>query len=886
MPTVYTFLDGSHPTTGECSSCHGSLTDFTATAKPSNHIPTRSRLHQLPHQCGLLGDATGQLDLIHANTPTPGSNCAQCHSSASASAYSNSVMTIKSVTGDHMSMGTLDRASCHTTTHANGSFSSFGNASFSHSGLTAACSACHSATAGSPITFSGTTPLTVTGIPSSHVPTNTSGTAPDCGTACHTAPSTAIAYHSTAITFAGGKFSHSASATNWRCLPRQRCGHQLRRRAHIAQLATYATSSGTTSHIPLTSNTACENCHQNSMPSTAISMPSAPLVMGSTLFKLPAPTTTMIHSGVTGNCASCHETNLTWVDLNLYPPSSVVYTAGATYTGFMAPNGTGGTYTVQDGTHPLVGAGDCSKCHGSTQNFSITAKPANHIPTSASATCVSCHSQMGSTNDFSVFPAWADIHANVPTPTSNCAQCHSATNAATYAIPSVSFSIVAPDSGHLPLSGTTACEDCHVGSGSSFASASPITNGVSSFGTAFGTPPSKYSHSGITTGCSTCHLGTQSWTNIPGLMALPANFASLTQSGSNHIPSGSTCETCHLTNVPSGQMSLPTGAVSPGSGTTGFKLALSAASNASVHSGVTTCQNCHEKNYQWLGLTQAGYSPPTVTGTGTAAVYTGWLTRPYSGGSGSAVNDAAHPASGDCSQCHGGFTSFAAAAQPAGHMPASITTCATCHLSASSGEYGTPTLAAASVLHPGITATVAKLTAIAAVSNTSCVACHTTWTTGTANRAPFAGCTTVQASCASPVPITYLPKQTNGVAAHVPIGTLDCTGCHSSVSSFASTTMGSTGHSNAKLGGLKCMSCHEAGMSWTNVSNFKVRPSSHTGSKAAPNDCAGCHSYSSGGFRSLVRPTLRSASVNPNIDRLRPTTGSQSDHPRHVLQYV
>ena len=879
VPTAFTYPDGSHPGSGECSSCHGSLTDFTATAKPANHIPTSAACTNCHTNADYSVMPQANWDLIHANAPTPGSNCAQCHSSTNASAYSNSVMTLKSVTGDHMSTGTLDCASCHTTSHSNGSYSSFGNASFSHAGLTVACSNCHSATAGTPITFSGTTPLTVTGIASNHVPTNTSGTAPDCGTACHSTPTTTIAYHSTAVTFAGGKFSHSASATNCAACHGSGSATSYVGVPYIARLASYATSSGSTSHIPLTNNIACENCHLGAMPSNPISMPSAPLVMGSTLFKLPAPTTTMIHNGITGDCANCHE-NQTWVDVNLYPPSSLGYTAGGTYTGFMnRPNSIGGSNTVQDQAHPLIGTGDCSKCHGSTQNFSITAKPANHIPTSASATCVSCHTQMGSTNDFSVFPLWADIHANAPTPTSNCAQCHSAANAATYAIPSVSFSIVAPGAGHIPLRGTTACEDCHVGPGSSFSSASPITNGVSSFGTAFGTPPSKYSHAGITSGCATCHLGTQSWTNIPGLMALPSNFASLTQSGSNHIPSSSTCESCHLTNTPTGQMTLPSGAVSPGSGTTGFKLALTAASNAAVHSGVTTCQNCHEKNYQWLGLSQAGYSPPTVTGTGSAAVYTGWLTRPYGGGSGSAINDGAHPGSGDCSQCHGGFASFAAAAQPAGHMQSSISTCGTCHLSAASGEYGTPTLAAPSVLHPGITATVTKLTAIAAVSNTSCVACHTTWTTGTANRAPFAGCTTAQASCPSPVLVNYLPKQTNGVAAHVPVGTLDCTGCHGSISTFASTTMGSTGHSNAKLGGLKCMACHEQGMAWTNVNNFQVRPGTtgskaHTGSKAAPNDCAGCHSYSSGGFRSLVKPTLRSASVNPNIDRLRPTAAN------------
>ncbi|WP_372527416.1 cytochrome c3 family protein, partial [Piscinibacter sp.] len=61
----------------------------------------------------------------------------------------------------------------------------------------------------------------------------------------------------------------------------------------------------------------------------------------------------------------------------------------------------------------------CDQCH-STIAFTSSLVPANHIPTAAGAPCSACHTS----SDFSVMPTLANIHANAPSTSSNCEQCH------------------------------------------------------------------------------------------------------------------------------------------------------------------------------------------------------------------------------------------------------------------------------------------------------------------------------------------------------------------------------------------------------------------------------------------------------------------------------
>jgi len=62
----------------------------------------------------------------------------------------------------------------------------------------------------------------------------------------------------------------------------------------------------------------------------------------------------------------------------------------------------------------------CDQCHG-IQAFALAGnKPANHIPYAATAQCTACHTA----GNFSVMPTLTSIHANAPSTTGNCAQCH------------------------------------------------------------------------------------------------------------------------------------------------------------------------------------------------------------------------------------------------------------------------------------------------------------------------------------------------------------------------------------------------------------------------------------------------------------------------------
>ena len=100
----------------------------------------------------------------------------------------------------------------------------------------------------------------------------------------------------------------------------------------------------------------------------------------------------MNHTGITGNCASCHETGKTWYGVTMVDRPTARRIAN----------------------HPTTG--DCSNCHASTTSFtSGVAKPSNHIPTSQA--CTLCHTN--ATN----YAVYTMSHSGI---TNNCAQCHAA----------------------------------------------------------------------------------------------------------------------------------------------------------------------------------------------------------------------------------------------------------------------------------------------------------------------------------------------------------------------------------------------------------------------------------------------------------------------------
>jgi len=611
------------------------------------------------------------------------------------------------------------------------------------------CGQCHGSAA--PTFAIPAANFSIVGLPGNHVPTTAS-----CE-ACHVGAGSSVAATPVpnGAKFANSAMSHAGITACVSCH-----GPTVTTFAGITRIVVMPATSpmGPASHIP--SGTACEGCHLGSMPPGLVPANATTTAPG-TKFATPAPTTAQIHTGITSNCSSCHERNDLWMDVSSYPitPAALTGSSSTQYLGFNTrPGATAGTFSIADAAHPATG--DCSQCHSNTNYFAGGLKPANHIPTAATAQCGDCHKSA----DFSVLPALVDIHTYAPSTTGNCAQCHGSA-APTFAIPAANFSIVGLPGNHVPT--TASCEACHVGAGSSVA-VTPVPNGAKFSG-------SLMSHAGLTT-CISCHGPTvTTFAGITRIVVMPATSPT---GPASHIPSGTACEGCHLGSMPSGPVPANASTTAPGT-----KFATPAPTTAQIHSGITSsCASCHESSYVWMDMSSYPISPATLSGN-TSTQYFGFNTRPGAAASTFSVADAAHPASGDCANCHGGNTNyFSGQAEPANHIPTTSQTCGTCHTTP--GNFAVYTT---------------DLTALHSAVSTSCSTCHAD------GKGPFAGAPG----------FTIVQLSTRGL--HIPITSggapVECSGCHKSVTTFTGTIMshGAIGDSGTSAGGDACDACHEGG---------------------------------------------------------------------------
>ncbi len=777
--------------------------------------------------------AAGTYNVADAAHPVSG-DCAQCHGSTIG-------FTAVDKPANHIPYAAAARCdSCHT----NPDFAVFPTIAAVHANAqstTTNCAQCHGASAASfAIASNG---FSIVGLPSNHIPTTAS-----CEV-CHvgTGSSVPVLPVPNGAKFSGSLMSHTGITTN--CVSCHVAAGTSATFAGITRISTMPATSpvGASAHIP--SSTTCETCHLGSKPSTMVPASATKTAPG-TAWATPAPTGVQIHTGVTAGCTACHEAGYVWMGMAQYPISPTTLTAGATYNGFQTrPRAAAGTYNVADASHPA--SGDCVTCHTSTTGFKGVDKPANHIPYKSTAACAACHTS----SDYAVMPTLANIHANAESTTVNCAQCHGA-NAASFAIPSIGFSIVGLPSNHIPT--TASCEVCHVGTGSSVP-VLPVPNGARFSG-------SLMSHTGITSNCVSCHVGPGTTAAFAGISRISTMPATSPVGASAHIPSSTVCESCHAGSKP-GAMVAASASKSP----PGTAWATPAPTGAMIHTGITSgCSACHESNYVWLGMAQYPISPTVLT---SGAQYKGFQTRPRSAAGTYNVADAAHPTTGDCSGCHSGTSYFDGAAKPTGHIPTTISTCSTCHVVA--GDFSVAGLTTSmATLHTGITS--------------NCRACHVAGT----GAGPFAGCTT-KAACSSPPPITYQPKvmplaagsspTTPNASTHIPVGTAACEACHSAsnFTTFSGTNMkpgtGSSGTAmHTAVASQTCMGCHEQGYKWFGVT-IRTRPSDHANnsSRKAPNDCdnSGCHKVASKFDRGLLRPVppiVMRAAVGNQMRRLLP----------------
>jgi hypothetical protein len=276
--------------------------------------------------------------------------------------------------------------------------------------------------------------------------------------------------------------------------------------------------------------------------------------------------------------------------------------------------------------------------------------------------------------------------------------------------------------------------------------------------------------------CDVCH-STISWAGavfkhdgITSGCASCHNRVSATGMPVNHIPIGSApCEACHST--------------------TNFTTFAGTPMNHAAVSGMP-CATCHEAGMSWFGVTI--------------------VTRPA----------APHPASGDCSQCHGSTTSFTTSSlRPANHIPTSAP-CSQCHTNPN--DYSQYSVTGT---HVGVL---------------DCRSCH-----GPAVAGTFANINITTTS-----------------ANHIPIGTLDCngSGCHTATNvspggfnigaaNIANPTLGTAGHNTVAAAVAACQTCHETapylGMLASSASAAgDSRPTAFDKSHPTSGDCGGCHTTS------------------------------------------
>jgi hypothetical protein len=285
-------------------------------------------------------------------------------------------------------------------------------------------------------------------------------------------------------------------------------------------------------------------------------------------------------------------------------------------------------------------------------------------------------------------------------------------------------------------------------------------------------------HQGVT-GCLTCHGS-----------SVATTFANITivTNPSNHIPfgsldcSGSGCHT--TTNVNPGGFKLGTANINTPTLTT--------AGHTTVAKAVAACQTCHQ-SATYLGM---------MVGASMSAMGDDRPTK----------YDSSHPTAGDCTGCHTTTPTFSSnvtgGSKPSNHIPTNAP-CAQCHTTA--GNYAAYVMGATG--HTGIT--------------NNCAQCHA-YGLSFANMAPP---TLVEPPSGATGHIPAVPP--NGTAA------VACELCHSPT---AFTTFSGTVMKHAYVTSMKCMSCHEYGMTWKTNTGVKLwtrpSPNHHAGQ-----DCggSGCH---------------------------------------------
>jgi len=573
-----------------CASCHG----VSASGKSPDHMPTFEDC-SVCHTPGTFESGTYD----HAGVVN---DCALCH---------NNVISVgKLVNHLPTNPGNQDCIDCHTTTE-------FVNATFDHLFIDPGnCTLCHDGD------------ISI-GKPIDHVPTTL-----DCS-ACH---------GNDTSSFAGIAFDHQGIDQN-DCATCHDAGIATPKKMNhiptqddcsVCHDSTDVFTSTTfldTVHSSIVRG--CEGCHVGRfhpddplLYKATIHIPTTQdcyLCHATTAFR-PA-ITPLPHTGITGNCASCHNGNANNVaagavgktDTTIHRATSSDCSVCHVITSFV------GAYVDHSG--PDVVGRQCGFCHDGVDAIGKDAKVnPPHLVTDQD--CGVCHVS-GGTFATAVFD-----HTGI---VGNCASCHDGLGATGMHL------------GHVPIGPTQDCSACHQTTG--FAGAT-------------------FDHAGITGNCSSCHDGNTARGKIPP---------------PNHVPTNGDCVECHQTTgfIPGAFIHagiVDNCASCHGAGFAEGKSATHVATNQDCgvchntttfvgavfdHTGIVdNCSSCH-------GVTAIGKHDTHIsTAVDCHLCHT---TATFVGGTW------AHDASsaGSCDQCHNDIGG-GAASKPGGHLSTTVQ-CDTCH---------------------------------------------------------------------------------------------------------------------------------------------------------------------------------------------------------------
>ncbi len=859
--------------TNNCISCHGGQYPGIVSYIPGIHIP----LQTPPQDCstchtnfssflGVMYDHNGVIENL-ATRP-----CASCHSG-----QNPNVTSINPA----RHLGGIPAVGCET---CHKGFVSFAGALFDHTGITAACSSCHSGQYAGVTSINTSThiPLpggttcdtchssagaapTFQGVLFHSMPPGNGATAPagmTCST-CHTgsfagAIGKGLAHFPTAAdcischtqvntssytTFTGADFSHSGQSPGT-------CGT-----CHRGQYGGVV-SINAAKHIPQSSGNACDACHTDSI--TGLPGSATPTFLNVIFHQ------TTAGASPTGSCTTCHSG--AYISVGALPKNlghvattadcRVCHTQANTvnYTSFL-----GASFSHSPGTYASFPTGTtatprCDSCHnGST----ATGKSPTHVATTGD--CISCHInsttgcpncvtfygvQYDHTNPTTGIAAYTTFPATGSTPNPRCDSCHGIT-------------ALGKNAGHISTSDD--CMTCHT----------PADTGCGTSGLCSTWQNATYKHSVTAAGtCGTCHQG-----QYASVMSINTGY---------HIPqsSGNACDTCH-TNAITGLLVSTT--------PTFLNVVFHTSSVGDPPAGA--CTACHSGAYVSQGALAKNTGHLTTT-EDCVTCHTATNTLGYTTFSGAAFSHSATypsfptgaPASPRCDSCHGS----SAKGKNSGHISTS-SDCISCHTAASTGCPNCSTFLGAAAGGPHTVASGSYngtcvschngSTAVGLSSNPNhipingidCMQCHPAYDgagsidfssaavaggglVGTLTRYTMkhTGLTGRCDSCHGVAP--YTSQGTYGalgkVSNHIPTqitGSLDCTTCHTSftpaninVASGAADWRPETMNHNGAQGGAPnyCVTCHLKGTSYLGSMDKK----SHEGTSTSK-DCSSsrCH---------------------------------------------